>query len=183
MKIATIFIPNETKSLNDLMKKNSLIPITIQAIIFDFDGVFTDNHVIVDEEGKESVRCNRSDGLGLSMVRKSGLPLLILSTEKNLVVSKRCEKLGIPFAQGIDDKKSFLSIWLKKHKINRNNVIYVGNDVNDIECLTYVGCGIVVADAHEDAKKVSKIVLEKKGGEGAVRELCDLIMGVIYKRK
>ena len=158
------------------MNKNSRLPTTIQAVIFDFDGVFTDNRVIVDDDGKESVICDRSDGFGISTVRKSGLPVLVLSTEKNPVVLKRCEKLGIPCVQGIDDKKTFLSAWLKEHEIDCNNVVYVGNDVNDAECLTYVGCGVAVADAHDAAKKVSKIILKNKGGQGAVRELCDLIM-------
>jgi len=158
------------------MELNSPIPIKVQAIIFDFDGVFTDNRVIVNENGQESVICNRSDGLGISAIKKYGISLLVLSKEKNPVVQKRCEKLGIPSVQGIDDKKTFLAAWLKKNAINLNHVIYLGNDVNDIECLKYVGCGVVVADAHDDAKRAAKIVLKNNGGQGAVRELCDLIM-------
>jgi N-acylneuraminate cytidylyltransferase len=138
--------------------------------------VFTDNRVIVNENGQESVICNRSDGLGISAIKKYGISLLVLSKEKNPVVQRRCEKLGIPSVQGIDDKKTFLAAWLKKNAINRNHVIYLGNDVNDIECLKYVGCGVVVADAHDDAKRAAKIVLKNNGGQGAVRELCDLIM-------
>jgi spore coat polysaccharide biosynthesis protein SpsF len=152
------------------------LPTTIQAIIFDFDGVFTDNRVIVDEDGNESVICNRSDGLGISAIKKCGFTLLVLSKEKNPVVQKRCEKMGIPYVQGVDDKKTFLVSWLEEKAINRNNVIYLGNDVNDIECLQYVGCGVVVADAHEDVKKVTENILKNKGGQGAVRELCDQVI-------
>ena len=158
------------------MELNSSIPLKVQAIVFDFDGVFTDNRVIVNEEGQESVICNRSDGLGISAIKKYGLSLLVLSKEKNPVVQKRCEKLGIPCVQGIDDKKTFLAAWLEENAIPPKDVIYLGNDVNDIECLKYVGCGVVVADAHDDAKKASKIILKNKGGHGAVRELCDLVM-------
>jgi YrbI family 3-deoxy-D-manno-octulosonate 8-phosphate phosphatase len=158
------------------MEYNLPIPSTVKAIIFDFDGVFTDNRVIVNENGQESIICNRSDGLGISEIKKYGISLLVLSKEKNPVVQKRCEKLGIPCVQGIDDKKTFLSSWLKENAINLNDVIYLGNDVNDIECLTYVGCGVVVADAHETAKKAAKIVLTRNGGHGAVRELCDHVM-------
>ena len=158
------------------MELNSPIPLIIHAIIFDFDGVFTDNRVIVNESGQESVICNRSDGLGISVIKKSDLRLLVLSKEKNPVVQKRCEKLGIPCVQGIDDKKTFLATWLEKNEINPKNVIYLGNDINDIECLKYVGCGIVVADAHNDAKTAAKIILKNNGGQGAVRELCDLVM-------
>ncbi|MFA4876139.1 MAG: HAD hydrolase family protein [Methanoregula sp.] len=160
--------------------QNPAFPIKIEAVIFDFDGVFTDNNVIVDETGKESVICNRSDGFGIARLQKMGLPLLVLSTEKNTVVGKRCEKLSIPCVQGIEDKKTFLAAWLKHQKIDSNNVIFLGNDVNDTECLTYVGCGIVVADAHEDVKKISKFILKNNGGKGAVRELCDLILARNY---
>ena len=156
--------------------KNSSLPTIIEAVIFDFDGVFTDNNVIVDEDGKEAVTCNRSDGFGISILKKSGLHLLVLSTEKNPVVFKRCEKLGIPCVHGIDDKKTFLSAWLREHDIDCNNAIFVGNDVNDSECLTFVGCGVVVADAHEEVKRISKIILKNNGGKGAVRELCDMII-------
>jgi YrbI family 3-deoxy-D-manno-octulosonate 8-phosphate phosphatase len=156
--------------------KRALLPATIKAVIFDFDGVFTDNKVTVNEDGKESVTCDRSDGLGISFLRKSGLSLLVLSTEKNPVVIKRCEKMGIPCVQGVDDKKSFLLAWLSQHEIDCNDVIFVGNDLNDRECLKLVGCGVVVADAHEDVKKISKVILTKKGGNGAVRELCDMIL-------
>jgi YrbI family 3-deoxy-D-manno-octulosonate 8-phosphate phosphatase len=152
------------------------IPSVVTAIIFDFDGVFTDNRVIVNEDGKESVICDRSDGLGISEIKKYGINLLVLSKEKNPVVRKRCEKLGITCVQGIDDKKTFLSSWLKENAFNLNEVIYLGNDVNDIECLTYVGCGVVVADAHDTAKKAAKIILKRNGGHGAVRELCDHVM-------
>jgi len=158
------------------MEHNLPIPLTIQAIIFDFDGVFTYNRVIVNDDGQESVICNRSDGLGISSLKKSDISLLVLSKEKNPVAQRRCEKLGITCVYGIDDKKTFLAFWLKEKAINPVNVIYLGNDVNDIECLKYVGCGVVVADAHADAKSAAKIVLKNNGGQRAVRELCDLVM-------
>ena len=88
------------------MRQNSKIPLRVQAIIFDFDGVFTDNRVIVNGDGEESVICNRSDGLGISIIKRTGIPLLVLSTEKNPVVTKRCEKLGISCFQNLENKKS-----------------------------------------------------------------------------
>lgn len=152
------------------------IPKNFQAIIFDFDGVFTDNSVIVDEEGKESVVCNRSDGIGISAIIKKGIPILVISKEKNLVVQKRCDKLGIPCIQGIDDKWGCLSGWLQNQGFDPKKVIYVGNDVNDIECLQSVGCGVAVADAYDEVKKAATIILINRGGHGAVRELCDLVI-------
>jgi N-acylneuraminate cytidylyltransferase len=152
------------------------LPTRIQAIIFDFDGVFTDNRVIINENGEESVICNRGDGLGISLLKTSGILLLVVSKEKNPVVQKRCEKMEIPCIQGVDDKKTLVETWLQEQNIDPRNVVYVGNDVNDIKCLKYVGCGVVVADAHPDAKSASKIILNNKGGQGAVRELCDMVI-------
>lgn len=152
------------------------LPKNIEGIIFDFDGVFTDNRVIVHEDGSEAVLCNRSDGLGLESLKKTGIPLLVLSKEKNPVVQKRCEKIGLPCVNGIDDKKEYLEKWVNKHAIRPENIVYLGNDINDIECLQYAGCGVVVADAHEDAKRISRIILKNTGGHGAVRELCDMVL-------
>jgi YrbI family 3-deoxy-D-manno-octulosonate 8-phosphate phosphatase len=156
--------------------KSIHLPEKVQAIFFDFDGVFTDNRVIVSEDGTESVICNRSDGLGLSELKKKGVQLFVISTEINPVVLKRCEKIGIPCFQSINDKKEFLSHWLNESNIGAGNVIYVGNDINDNDCMQYVGCGVAVNDAHEDTKKVAKIILKNRGGNGAVRELCDLVL-------
>jgi YrbI family 3-deoxy-D-manno-octulosonate 8-phosphate phosphatase len=153
-----------------------LLPEKIEAIVFDFDGVFTDNRVYVMEDGKEAVLCSRGDGMGMSMLKEEGLQLLVISAETNSVVKARCDKLGIECIYGVNEKKSVLMQWLKKKNIDRENVIYVGNDINDTECLQVVGCGIVVKDAYPQAKEMAQIMLSRPGGNGAIRELADLIM-------
>jgi YrbI family 3-deoxy-D-manno-octulosonate 8-phosphate phosphatase len=152
----------------------------LKAIVFDFDGVFTDNRVIISEDGKESVICNRGDGFGLEMIKKAGIQILVLSKERNSVVSVRCHKLGIDCLRGVDDKAAHLLIWLKQNKLVPKDIIYVGNDVNDIDCLKLAGAGIVVADAHKDAKKVADYVLINKGGCGAVREVCEDVLNGMW---
>jgi N-acylneuraminate cytidylyltransferase len=152
------------------------LPRRVNAIIFDFDGVFTDNRVIVHDNGSEAVLCNRSDGMGISALKKTGCHILVLSKEKNQVVQRRAEKLDIPCAYGIDNKKTYLASWLDKRGINPADVIYLGNDINDLECMEFVGCGAAVADAHEQVKNSAKIILNHAGGHGAVRELCDMIV-------
>ncbi len=139
------------------------------------DGVFTDNRVIVDQNGKESVICSRSDGIGLSKLRKRGIPMFVLSTETNPVVQKRCEKLKIDCFHGCENKKLFLLEKLNRENIDIKNVMYVGNDINDLECMAIVGYPIGVEDAYPEIKEVACLTLSKKGGYGAVRELCDLI--------
>ena len=148
----------------------------IEAVVFDFDGVHTDDHVYLSQEGVESVRLKRGDGMGISLLKKAGYPILILSTEKNPVVTARAKKLGIDVLQGQDDKAAALEGWLKKKNISASDVVYVGNDINDESCLKLVGWPVVVADAHPSVRPLARMVLSAKGGLGAVRELCDLVL-------
>lgn len=155
--------------------RNSL-PQAIGAIAFDFDGVLTDNTAIVDEQGKESVLVSRSDGFGLELLRKTGIPMIVISKERNPVVTSRCEKLRLPVMQGIDDKLPALRNWLREQQVDAENALYVGNDVNDLPCLNYVGCAIGPADAHPSILSSLDLRLRTKGGKGALRELADLIL-------
>ncbi len=157
--------------------ESSRLPDCPRAIVFDFDGVFTDNLVAVDESGRESVTCNRSDGLGLAELqrRRPGIELLILSKERNRVVQARAEKLGIPVMQGIDRKVEVLARWLAERGIEWKDLIYVGNDINDLECLNRAGCGVAVADAYPEAREAADVILSRSGGRGAVRELVDML--------
>ena len=147
---------------------------SIEAIAFDFDGVFTDNRVFVMQNGEEAVVCDRSDGLGISLLRKSGVPLVIISTESNAVVSARAGKLKLDVQQGIDDKLPALEKWASRNGLSVSQVAFVGNDINDIECLRASGLGVVVADAYPIAVEAADLILTKNGGHGAVREFADL---------
>jgi YrbI family 3-deoxy-D-manno-octulosonate 8-phosphate phosphatase len=137
-------------------------------------GVFTDNRVYVMQNGEEAVICDRSDGMGISMLRKAGIPLVIISTEKNSVVSVRGAKIQVEVLQGIDDKLPTLSKWAAGHGLTLADVAFVGNDINDVECLVGAGLGVVVADAYPVAAEVADMQLSRGGGRGAVREIADL---------
>jgi len=148
-----------------------------KAVLFDFDGVFTDNKVYVDEAGRETVQCDRSDGWGLEQLKKTGIKIMVLSTEKNPVVTARCKKLGLECRQGLGENKfESLQNWCAKNKIKPVEVVFVGNDVNDIECLKASGFAVVPADAYPETKLVADRVLKLNGGQGAVRELCDILL-------
>mgnify|MGYP002631152027 CR=1 FL=1 len=152
-----------------------LRPVTF--VVFDFDGVFTDNRVLVDQDGKEAVFCSRADGLGLQALRRLGLGSLVLSTETNPVVSARAAKLGIECVQGLGDTKwAALRQILADRDLATDQVAYVGNDINDVDCLRNVGVSICVADAYPAALVVARYVTERSGGLGAVREVCDLLV-------
>lgn len=147
----------------------------IRAVVFDFDGVFTDNKVIVSENGTESVLCSRSDGVGIELLKKLDIPMIIISSEKNPVVSKRARKLELPVVHGLQDKVNELYKFSDLIKIDMKNICYVGNDINDLECMKLVGFPIAVLNAVDEIKEISKYILNTKGGDGAVRELCELI--------
>ncbi len=152
------------------------LPSSIKAVVFDFDGVFTDNRVFVSQDGSETVLCNRSDGLAISRLKEVGMPIIVLSTEKNPIVAARCEKLGLEFYHGVSDKLATLRSLATRLGASLSNIIYVGNDVNDLECIKAVGCGIAVADAADQVIRDARVTLTRKGGDGAVREVCDLVI-------
>ncbi len=147
----------------------------IKCVVFDFDGVFTDNTVIVDQNGVESVRCWRSDGLGLDRLRSLGLKLLIISTEINPVVAVRAKKIKMECLQGINDKAVAIKQWAKVNNVDLSTTAFVGNDINDILAFNEVGFPIAVADCYYEVRPHVRFVLSRAGGKGAVREICDLI--------
>jgi YrbI family 3-deoxy-D-manno-octulosonate 8-phosphate phosphatase len=149
----------------------------IKMVVFDFDGVFTDNRVLVFDNGREGVLCFRGDGIGISSLKKVGIKTLVISTEINPVVGFRCRKLNIPYVQAVEDKLSILKKETKKQGIAFAQIAYLGNDVNDIDCLKKVGLAVCVADAHPKVHKVCHYITELPGGYGAVREFCDFLMG------
>ena len=149
--------------------------IDVDALVTDFDGVHTDDGAYVDEDGNEQVRVHRGDGMGISRLVRSGVPVMILSKERNPVVTRRAEKLGVDVAQGIDSKAHILGAWIETNDLDPARVAYVGNDINDLEAFDVVGWPIAVADAHPKVLAAARVVLDRPGGRGAVREVCDLI--------
>src|SRR5262249_33757677 len=144
-----------TRSLADVLPRRPAL------VVFDFDGVFTDNSVYVCEDGREWVRCSRGDGMGITLLKATGIAILVLSSESNPVVTARCRKLGIECIQAASDKCATLKRSLEERGIAASETVFVGNDVNDIECLTLAGCGVVVADAHPEARAVADAVLRR----------------------
>jgi N-acylneuraminate cytidylyltransferase len=152
------------------------LPEKISLVVFDFDGVMTDNHAWVDQDGREAVMVQRGDGMGIGLLRKAGIPAVVLSTETNPVVAARCKKLMLPVVQGLDDKTSTLRAWLETHHIDPAGTVYVGNDINDLPCFPLVSFAVAVADSHPEVLAQADLVLTCNGGQGAVRELCELLL-------
>ena len=158
-------------------EKTKAIPSKLDVVLFDFDGVMTDDSVFVDETGKETVRCNRGDGMGISLLKKAGIKAAVLSTEANPVVAARCKKLKIECFYNLGHNKlESMKRYFSNNSLSPENSIYMGNDINDLDCMHYAGCAVAPRNASEKVKKEADIIIEKFGGEGAVRELCDLIL-------
>ena len=152
------------------------MPEKIQLVVLDFDGVLTDNRVWTDQDGHEMVASNRSDSLGLGLLRSAGVQIQVISKEVNPVVAARSKKMKVPCLHVIDDKASALKKLLADSKIDPACTVFVGNDLNDLPCFPIVGWSVAVADALPEVIRDADFVLTRKGGHGAVRELCDLII-------
>lgn len=153
--------------------------IDVDAVVTDFDGVHTDDTAFVDGDGGEHVRVSRSDGLGVARLRRAGIPMLILSTETHPVVAARAAKLRAEVRQAVDDKASALSEWAAGHGIPLSRVAYLGNDVNDLAAMALVGWPVAVADARPEVRAAARRVLGRRGGDGAVRELAELVLAAL----
>ena len=125
---------------------------------------------------EEMVMASRSDGMGISALKNAGLKLLILSKERNPVVARRAEKLQIEVIQACDNKLEALTEWLSKNQLPLSQCAYVGNDINDLQCMQAVKLAIAPIDAHPLATQAAHWRLTRAGGKGAIRELSDAII-------
>ncbi len=154
------------------------MPATVRLIVSDFDGVITDNRVWTDEDGHEMVAAVRSDSMRVRDLRERGIELVILSSEPNAVVQARAEKMGVRAINGIDirSKGEALKKLLAERGIDPSQVVYIGNDLNDLPCFEIVGWAVAVADAYPEVLRAADYILSRRGGQGAVREVCDLVL-------
>lgn len=157
-------------------------PADPRLLVLDFDGVVTDNRVWVDGSGNELVAANRSDSYGIGLLREAGIETMVLSREPNPVVAARCNKIGIPYLQGIKDKGPALRGMIAERGLDASQIIYLGNDTIDLPCFEIAGWAVAVPDSHPEVLRAADFVLSLPGGHGAVRELCDLILNKLSQR-
>ena len=147
----------------------------VRLAVFDFDGVFTDNSVWVNERGEESVRCCRADGFGLARLREVGVDAVVLSTEQVAIAAVRSRKLEVECRHGLADKLAALREEAERRGVELEETAYLGNDINDADCLRAVGLPVCPADAWPEVAGLARWTLERRGGEGCVREFCDAV--------
>jgi N-acylneuraminate cytidylyltransferase len=167
----------ETLFLKKLIKReNKSLKYIPELIVYDFDGVMTDNRAILMEDGNEGVWVNRSDGWGVQQLKKAGYLQVILSTEKNPVVTARAKKLQIEVIQGSSDKAKCLKNYCQKKHIKLNKVLFVGNDINDLGAMKIVGFSVAPANAHPEVLQIASFVTRAKGGDGVLREISESVL-------
>ena len=150
--------------------------IDVDAVVTDFDGVHTDDTALIDEHGDERVSVSRGDGMGVRLLREAGVPVLILSTETHPVVTARADKLRVEVRHGIADKAAVLTEWADQQGISLDRIAYVGNDINDLGCLSIVGWPVAVPGSHHSVLSAARVILGHRGGAGAVRELAERVL-------
>ncbi|GAB3615986.1 N-acylneuraminate cytidylyltransferase [Okibacterium endophyticum] len=162
-------------------RRSAAVP-PLRAVVTDFDGVHTDDRAHIGADGSEFVTVSRADGMGVRLLRESGLEVLILSTEQNPVVGARGRKLGVEVLQGVSDKADALRGWAARRGVPLAQVAYLGNDVNDLDAMQLVGWPVCVPEAPESVRSAARMILRTPGGQGAVRELADGILDANARR-
>ncbi len=172
-------LQSEELEIVDPASQRRRFPDQIKLLVLDFDGVITDNRVYVDEMGVESISADRSDSLGLETLHeRTSIEVMVLSRETNPVVAARCKKLNLPVLQAIEDKDRAIREVLAQKHLHPSQVVFMGNDTNDLVVFPEVGFAVAPADAHKEVRRRADLVLSCAGGRGAVRELCDMILGL-----
>ena len=149
----------------------------IKLVILDVDGTLTDGGVYIDNKGVESKKFNIKDGAGIVLAEQAGIEFMILTGRKSYCVEHRANELKIKYVfQGIADKLSYLQQFLSQHRLSPCDVAYIGDDVNDLECMHIVGFTACPADAVKEVRQRCDFVSCYNGGQGAIREVCDMIL-------
>lgn len=159
----------------------------VHTVAFDFDGIFTDNKVWINQDGRESVRCDRADGLAFDFVRayqrqgKLNAYFFLLSKEPNPVILERAKKLKLDCHHGIHDKLSFMRDHLASRVTASDKfagLIYLGNDLNDLPLMRRAGFSVAPSDAHPKVLEIADLILEQRGGEGFVRKFIEDLLSI-----
>ena len=168
------------------MKNSNLSLDQIDVLVFDFDGVLTNNNVSISEDGKEFVTCSRGDGIAFDALRKLNIPTYIISSEINNVVIKRAAKLKVDVLNAVRNKANTLINLVAEKGFSIDRVLYVGNDLNDYYAMQLCGYSACPSDSHPKIKDIASIVLKTKGGNGVLRELLEEVFkldipAILYK--
>ena len=149
----------------------------IKAVVLDIDGVLTDGNFYWGSNGEELKKFSFFDVIGISLGRKAGLIFALISGENNTLIDRFAEKMGIvDIYKGSKDKAAALCSFSQKYDLELSQICFMGDDVNDLRALALAGLSVAPANAHDIVKQMVKLITKNSGGQGAVRELVDLIL-------
>jgi len=151
----------------------------VELLALDIDGVLTDGGLYYNDRGEQMKKFNAKDGMGIKIAQKAGIDIAIVSASSAPATRYRAKTLGIAHVfVGVEDKLATLQSLCETLEIDRSQVAYIGDDTNDLPALQWVGCPLTVANAMSANRDAAVYVTQKRGGEGAVREICDLLLSV-----
>ena len=154
----------------------------IKLVLTDVDGVLTDGSMYYSESGEFMKKFNTRDSMGMELLLNYKIKTVFITRENSKIVKKRVKKISIvDLYSGISDKKKMLSEILIKYNVKKNEIAYIGDDVNDIEIMKSIGFSATPLDGNYEVKKISDYVCSTKGGQGAFREISDLIIKSMQK--
>lgn len=149
----------------------------IKIVLTDVDGVLTDGGMYYTKDGDIMKKFHVRDGMGVTLLRKNNIPTIIITKEKTEMVRRWATRMKIEKTyDGIIQKELLVDVICKKYNITKNNIAYIGDDINDIPLLKCVGLSAVPNDAISEAKRISDYVCKSNGGNGALREFAELIL-------
>ena len=148
----------------------------ISILFSDFDGVFTNNSVYLNDKGEEFVQCSRADGIGIHALKNSGVQFYVISSEPNSVCQQRANKIGFIAYNNVNNKVALIEKLSAEKGISLSSCAFLGNDINDLSAMKLCGYPIAVNDAYPAVLSISKYITKATGGMGAVREACELII-------
>ena len=170
-------LPSEADFLRDCQNMTNKILETVRLLLMDVDGVLTDGSIVYSGDGPQTMRFNVKDGLGIRMLQDAGVIVGIITGRKSAALSRRMRELGVAMCfDGVSDKGALLEQILIDTGLTAPAVAFIGDDLPDLSIMKRVGVPIAVADAEPDVKKSAAIVTARRGGNGAVREVCDAIL-------
>ena len=156
----------------------------IKLIATDVDGVLTDGGMYYSSKGDVLKKFHARDGMAVSILKKNTIPTVIITKEKNQIVKKWSSKMNIDkLFDGVKNKEEVVSKLCKSYGLSENNIAYIGDDVNDLEILKKTGFAATPKDGNLEVKKIVDYICKNRGGEGVLREICDLIISIKFGKK
>lgn len=149
----------------------------VKLLLLDVDGVLTDGKIIYDSEGRDLKIFDVKDGLGVYLLKKAGILTILITARSSKVIKLRAKDMEVEeIFENAEDKRKILDHILRKYRVSSKEVCFVGDDLVDLSVMKRVGLAISVRDSCPEIKKISDYITKRKGGEGAVREVCELIL-------